>query len=217
MAYINDNAPADGRSNCQRPPNGPLSRYFPNNVVYTHANERALFYDDLLRGKTVLIHCMSIRTEPQYRSIEKLAAVNRLLGDRVGREVFLYSVTVDPDHDTPRALSTFAEQHGTPPGWLFLTAQAPVVSAIRGSLFATAFQHEHGPGSADDCSMSVIRYGNEAVGLWASVPVIQDPQEIVKRLDWIRVRERPPGAPRRAGPKPLPEAWRSLPPIGERS
>src|ERR1044072_1519633 len=51
---------------CERPPSGPYSAYFPNVVVVTHEGRRALFYNDLLRGKTVLVNCMSIANDAAY-------------------------------------------------------------------------------------------------------------------------------------------------------
>src|SRR5215212_6196926 len=106
---------------CVRPPSGPYSQYFPNVVVVTHEGRRALFYNDLLRGRVVLVNCMSIANDAAYPVTENLARVQRLLGERAGRDIFIYSITVDPVRETPRALAEFAEAHGAGPGWLFLT------------------------------------------------------------------------------------------------
>jgi len=77
--------------------------------VITHENRKALFYDDLLRGKTVLIHFMSIRGDRDYRLVANIAKVQKYLQNRLGRDVFIYSITVDPVNDTPDALADFAE------------------------------------------------------------------------------------------------------------
>ncbi len=193
---------------CQRPLNGPMSAYFPNVVVQTHLNQRLLFYDDLLRGKLVVIHCMSIRTEPQFRTVEKLAQVQRLLGDRVGGDVFLYSVTTDPERDTPRALRAFAERFKAGPGWLFVTGDPVSISTVRGRLYNGMSSHDHSGASPEDCSMAMYRFGNEAVGLWASVAAMKDASSIAQRVSWIETRPAPTGPPKRGGPPPLPEAFR---------
>src|ERR1051325_201699 len=73
---------------CQRPHNGPYSDYFPNVVVVTHEGRRALFYNDLLRGKIVLVNCMSIANEAAYPVTENLPRVQRLLGPPPGPGVF---------------------------------------------------------------------------------------------------------------------------------
>ena len=197
---------------CERPPSGPYSSYFPNVVVVTHEGQRALFYNDLLRGKTVLVNCMSIANDAVYPVTENLARVQRLLGSRAGRDVFIYSITVDPERDTPRALAEFAKRHGAGPGWLFLTGTSETIDTLRGRLFADAGGHAHHKGRAQDCSMGLVRYGNEAVGVWGSVPAKTDPDWIVRRLSWVTPREHAPRAHaeqasvtfRRRGPLPVP-------------
>ena len=177
---------------CDRP-----AGVLPNVVVHSHDGRRALFHDDLLAGRIVLIHCLSIATEPVYRSAERLARVQPFLGDRLGREIFFYSLSVDPERDTPRALKAFAERIGVGPGWLLLTGAPEDMELLRSRLFVSS--HHHG----GDCSMGLARYGNVAAGLWGSVPAQANPEWIAKRLDWIQRRERPSGPPRRRGPGPL--------------
>ena len=199
---------------CERPPGGPYSSYFPNVVVVTHENRRALFYNDLLRGKTVLVNCMSIANDAAYPVTENLARVQRLLGERAGRDVFIYSITVDPEHDSPRALAEFAKRHGVGPGWLFLTGTSETIDTLRGRLFADAGGHAHHKGNKQDCSMGLVRYGNEAVGVWGSVPAKTDAEWILRRLSWVTPREHAPRAAasagqasvtfKRRGPSPVP-------------
>src|SRR5207249_3313085 len=125
------------------------------------------------------------------------------LGDRLGRDVFMYSVTTDPRHDTPRALADFAEQHGARPGWLFLTGAATAIDTVRNRLFARMGGHDHATGLADDCSMALVRYGNEAAGIWGSVPCQVSPEGIAERISWVSSRDLPVGPPKRRGPAPL--------------
>src|SRR4030081_2960035 len=101
---------------CVSPPNGPKSEYFPNVLVVTHENRKALFYDDLLRGKTVLINFMSSNDEMSFRFAENLRKVQQFIGPRLGRDVFIYSITIDPQNDTPEKLERFAARHGARPG-----------------------------------------------------------------------------------------------------
>ena len=205
MAHEKNTVSKVTAADCMRPPNGPLSSYFPNVVVFTHENRRALFYDDLLRGKTVLVNFMSIKDEATYRVTENLAKVQTHLGARLGRDVFMYSITVDPDRDTPLALAKFAASHKAQPGWLFLTGTLEVIETLRGRFFASGPAHaaHHHSAADEDCSMGMIRYGNEAVGLWGSVPSATQPEDIAMRVSWVEIRERPTGPPRRKGPPPL--------------
>ena len=195
----------DSSCECAPPRNGPHAEYFPNVVVHTHEGRRALFYNDLLRGKILLVNCMSIAGEPLHRSTANLLRVQRLLGGRAGRDVFLYSITVEPERDTPRALAAFAEAQGVGPGWLFLTGKPDVIHALRERLFADRAAprqtqgHAHGA-PREDCSLGLVRYGNEAVGLWGSVPSQTEPEWIVRRLSWVESRKAPTGQFKRRGP-----------------
>jgi protein SCO1/2 len=188
---------------CVRPDGGAYANYFPNVVVQSHEGKKALFYHDLLRGKTVLVNCISVRNEEQYPVTENLIRVQDLLGERLGRDVFMYSLTVDPEYDTPRVLRAFAGQHGVRSGWSFLTAKPEDMQLLRDRLFAHAATHQHGATPVRDCSMGLVRYGNEAVGLWGSVPAKSDPEWIVKRLSWVQSRPAPTSNVfKRRGPMP---------------
>lgn len=196
---------------------GRAQELVPNVTVLTHEGGRARFHDDLVRGRTVLIHFFSIAGDAAYPTVANLARVQPFLGERLGRDVFLYSVSVDPGRDTPRALRDFAARHGAAPGWLFLTGEPDAMDLLRARFFAHDAGHAHGA-PVEDCSRGLLRYGNAAAGLWGSVPAKADPQWIAARLDWVRGGEVASGPPRRRGPVPLSEqAWwpRNAPAAGE--
>jgi protein SCO1 len=187
---------------CVAPPHGPKSEYFPNVVVVTHESRKALFYDDLLRGKTVLINFMSIENEAIFRISENLRMVQRHIGPRLGQDVFMYSITIDPENDTPAALDKFAGRLGAEPGWLFLTGEPTAIRRIKSSLFSGDSVHHHGGGGIEDCSLAMVRYGNEAVGLWGTVSSTARPEWIAQRISWVESRPSPAGPFRRRGPFP---------------
>lgn len=188
----NDSPGTRKNGECAPPGGGPYAEYFPNVLVYTHDGRKALFYHDLLRGKTVLLNCVSVKNEAKYPVTANLVKVQQLLGERLGRDVFMYSLAVDPENDTPRVLRAFAAKHKVRPGWFFLSARLEDVQTLRGRLFAHDAAHSLGPAAVRDCSMGLVRYGNEAAGLWGSVPAKADPEWIVKRLSWVESR---PSAP----------------------
>jgi protein SCO1/2 len=97
------------------PPGGAAARRrmraLPNVALTTHKGAHVHFYD-LIKGKTVAIEL--IYTTCQFAcplETARLAQVQTLLGDRMGRDVFFYSITIDPEHDTPDALNAFAEKY----------------------------------------------------------------------------------------------------------
>src|SRR5215467_13370433 len=76
--------------------------YFPNVPLTTQDGDTVRFYDDLLKGKAVAINLMytSCKDECPLETA-RLVQLQRVLGDRVGKDLFLYSISIDPRHDTP--------------------------------------------------------------------------------------------------------------------
>ena len=189
--------------------------YFPNVAVLTHTGRRARFYEDLLRDRVVLIHFLS-EVDAEHDTVsENLAKAQALLGDRMGRDVFFYSIATQAERDTPRRLAALAERHGAGAGWLFLTAEPADLLTLKGRFFAQFFAHDAGHAGAhaaphhaapvEDCARGLLRYGNAARGLWGSVPAQADPRWIAERLLWVQPSRPTPaegGAPRRRGPLP---------------
>lgn len=180
---------------CARPLRGLHASYIPNIVVCTHTNQRAWFYDDLILKGIVLVHCMSVRDEESCGSLRTLAKVQSLLGSALGKSIFIYSITTDPVNDTAAGLSRIAEKYQAQDGWLFLTGQPAQLQSVRERLFT------HGGGH--DCSMSLLRYGNEQVGLWGGTPITSSPESIVERISWITPKEQASGEYTRGGPPEL--------------
>lgn len=191
---------APDAGDCRAPGSGPNAGYLPNVVLLTHEGRRVRFYDDLLLGRIVMVQFMSIAGEPATRATENLARAQAFLGGRLGRDVFLYSLTTEPERDTPEALARFAEQRGARPGWLFLTGEPADLALLRGRFFVDG-GHPTGHPTAD-CSLGLIRYGNESLGLWGSVPCRAEPDWIARRIDWVSPRQAGAGPHRRRGPVP---------------
>jgi protein SCO1 len=105
--------------------------YFPNLPVVTQDGKTLRFYDDVIKGKQVVIsfiytNCPDICPLTTAR----LALVKDQLGDAMGRDVFFVSMTVDPENDTPERLKAMADAFDTGPGWLFLTGKPEDIRAI---------------------------------------------------------------------------------------
>src|ERR1700748_683715 len=98
--------------------------YFPNVELTTQEGKTVHFYDDLLKGKVVAItliytHCL----DSCPLETARMAQVQRLLGDRMGKDIFFYSISIDPRRDTPEVLNAYAKKFHAGPGWLFLTGK----------------------------------------------------------------------------------------------
>lgn len=183
LAAIPDAAAAERRRN-----------RFVNVVLRTHENQEVRFYDDLIKGKTVLINFMyTVCKTDCLLMTANLVPVQKLLGERVGRDVFIYSITLDPQHDTPPVLKRYAKAFGVKPGWLFLTGKKADIAGLRRNL---------GDDPALDIRRSqhigVIRFGIEPLERWTGCPAWTKPQTIVRYLSWIEPKgERPKGGERR--------------------
>jgi protein SCO1/2 len=152
--------------------------YFTNALLTTHLEERVRFYDDLLKDKVVMINFMYTGCGDICPGMtQNLAYVQELLGDRVGRDIFMYSITLQPELDTAAVLREYAETFKVGPGWLFLTGAPPIVEMLRRRL---GFVDSDPVLDADlEQHIGVVRYGNERLNRWSACPALSSPQVIV--------------------------------------
>jgi protein SCO1/2 len=166
-------------------PDGPL-----NVPLVSHRHE-AIRLREQMRGKVVLIHFMFTTCNGICPGTTRnLLKVQEQLGDHLGQDVFIDSISLDPEVDTPDVLARYAEALGAKPGWTFLTGQREDIERLRRRLG----MYDHDPAiDADKTQHSaMVVYGNEATGAWAAVPGLAAPQVIVESV--LRLL-RSPGAP----------------------
>src|SRR6185295_13292565 len=112
----------------------------------------------------------------------RLAQVQRRLGDRVGREIFFYSITIDPEHDTPAVLKEYAQKYHAGPGWLFLTGTASDIESISRKL---GLYSPPDPSNPDGHTPSLL-VGNEVTGQWMRNSALDDPGFLARTIgDWL--------------------------------
>src|SRR5712671_7385198 len=105
--------------------------YFPNVPLITQDGKVVRFYDDLLKGKAVAINLIYTTCSASCPlETARLVQVQRILGDRVGKDIFFYSISIDPKHDTPKVLKEYAQKYHTGPGWTFLTGKKSDIDLI---------------------------------------------------------------------------------------
>jgi protein SCO1/2 len=159
------------------------ANYFPNIELTTQEGKAVRFYDDLVKDKKVVINFIYTRCgEACPLETARLAQVQRILGDRMGRDVFFYSFSVDPVRDTPEELKAYAEKFHAGPGWLFLTGKKADIDTVRKKfgLAARAGQNE-----ITDHSTSVM-IGNTAAGQWIRDSSLDNPQYLAVIIrDWL--------------------------------
>lgn len=99
-------------------------KYFTDLPMITHEGKGVRFYSDMLRDKVVLISFFFIncKTDSPRQNVV-LSRVKSLLRDRLGKDVFIVSITVDPERDTPAKLKDYAKIFGAGNGWSFLSGK----------------------------------------------------------------------------------------------
>jgi len=159
-------------------------RYFPNLVLTTHEGHKVKFYDDLVKDKIVMFNFMYAKCEGICTPITRnLVRLQKLLGDRVGKDIFMYSFTLTPKVDTPMMLKHYAQMHKVKPGWLFLTGAVEDMEKLRRKLGYV----DSDPELDKDISnhIGIIKYGNEPLERWGGCPGMQSPEWIAETLSWV--------------------------------
>lgn len=159
------------------------ANYFPNVELTDQDGNKLKFYDDLLKGKIVAIelfytNCLDICPLETAR----LAQVQKILGDRVGKDVFFYSLSIDPKRDTPAALKAYAKQYHAGPGWRFLTGKPEDIELISKKL---GLWKAPDPNDRDGHTAHLM-LGNEATGQWMRNNAVDNPRYLAILIgDWL--------------------------------
>jgi protein SCO1/2 len=159
------------------------ANYFPNVILTTQDGAKVHFYDDVLKGKSVVIdliytHCV----DSCPLETARLAQVQKLLGDRVGKDIFFYSISIDPTHDTPKVLKAYAEKYHIGPGWTFLTGKKADIDLISKKL---GLYSEPDPNDRDGHTPSVL-IGNEPGGQWMRNSATDNPRFLANMIgNWL--------------------------------
>lgn len=152
-------------------PGGP--GYFPNAPLTTQDGTVVHFYDDLLKGKSVVINLIYTRCSASCPlETAKLSQVQRLLGGRVGKDIFFYSISIDPVNDTPETLKAYAAKFHAQPGWLFLTGKKEDINLISRKLGLSSLTDAGNP----DGHQPALMIGKEATNEWMMNSAVDNPQ-----------------------------------------
>ncbi|HYK22420.1 MAG TPA: SCO family protein [Pyrinomonadaceae bacterium] len=164
-------------------PASPGTSRYTNAVLRTQDNEEVRFYDDLIRGKQCVVNFMYAECHGSCPVVtQTLKTIYRELKDRMGKDLFFYSITTKPEDDTPSALKHYAQTRNADlPGWYFLTGTPYDVETIRFRLFGM----DH-PGFDGDLTLhsSYLRIINDARNSWGMAQAFATNENILKRIAW---------------------------------
>ena len=141
------------------PPAKPNKMVIPDVEVLDQHGIKLHFYTDLIKDKTVAINfiftnCTTI-CPPLAATFARL---QKEMGEKVGKDVHLISISVDPVTDTPERLKAWGAKFKAGPGWTFVTGEKQEMDKLLNALGAAVSKREdHTP---------ALIIGNDAKGVW---------------------------------------------------
>ena len=147
--------------------------YFTNLPLVTQDGKVIHFYDDVLKDKAVLVNLIYTRCSASCPlETAKLVQVQRMLGDRVGKDIFFYSISIDPEHDTPEALKAYAARFHVKPGWTFLTGKKDDIRIIAKKLGLAS----RTDAASRDGHQPALMIGRDSTGDWVRNSAMENPR-----------------------------------------
>ena len=159
--------------------------YFTDTLLIDQNGRKVRFYTDLLQGKVVIINSFFATCQgsclPLNRNLEK---VQQALGDHLGKDVHILSISVDPTVDTPPKLKAYAKKLNAKPGWYFLTGEKQNVDLVLKKLGQfVADKQDH---------LNIFIIGNERTGLWKKAFGLAPSDQLVAVVESV-LTDQPPG------------------------
>ncbi|HEX3475216.1 MAG TPA: SCO family protein [Kofleriaceae bacterium] len=193
MAKDTPDAPTPRQWGTVSPREALRRRFFPDVTLVTHEGKKVRLYEDLIRDKCVMMNFMYSRCTGICSPVTaNLRRAQTLLKDHIGRDMFMYSFTLKPKEDSPADLKAYVKERKLGPGWTFVTGHPDDMERVRVQL---GFNDSDPKRDADVTNHTgIVRYGNEALMLWAAFPGLQLPQAIARSMMWV-------AAPGKADPK----------------
>jgi protein SCO1/2 len=147
------------------------NQYFTDTELVDQNGKPFRFYSDLIRGKTVLINFAFASCKTACSPITaNLARVQKLLGSRVGKDIHMITITVDPANDTPAKLKEFSKRFQAGPGWYFLSGSRANVEAVLKRLGGyTEKPEEH---------ITTVLIGDSVTGTWLKALALSPPENL---------------------------------------
>ena len=157
------------------------ANYFPNVPLTTHEGKTVRFFDDVIKDKIVAINFIYTRC-PDTCPLEtaQLVRVQKLMGDRLGKDVFFYSISIDPKNDTPEVLKDYRKRFGAK--WTFLTGKKADVIKLRKKLGLYISEIQDG---SNNHNVNMI-IGNQATGRWMKRSPFENAHVLADQLgNWL--------------------------------
>ena len=154
----------------------PVSVKIHDRVLVTQDGKSVHFADDVIADRIVVmdfIYTTCTTVCPVLSTI--LGQVQIGLGERLGTDVQMVSVSVDPGRDTPERLKAYSESHRARPGWMWLTGDKTSVDYILRGLGAYTPDFEDHP--------AMVLVGDARSGTWIRFFGFPGPDKILSAVE----------------------------------
>ena len=147
----------------------------PNMELLDQDGRQVKFASDVIKDRTAVIDTVFTTCTTICPVMgANYARLAKTLKGRLGHDVIMISVSVDPVNDTPSRLKTWSAKFYKGPGWILLTGPKSQVDTLLKSLgLYTAEPQDH---------QSSVLIGNQANG-WIRASALSSPDKWVKIID----------------------------------
>lgn len=156
--------------------------HFTNRPFVDQNGQPLRFYDDVIRGKMVVVNMMyTACTSICPGNTANLLSVQAALGDRIGRDIHMVSISLMPELDAPADLRAYMRRYRVKPGWTFLTGPRSSVDLVRRRL---GFYDSDPVADADPYRHTgMISVGNDRIDRWCMMPSLSATHQIVRAIE----------------------------------
>jgi protein SCO1/2 len=159
----------------------------PDRNYLTHDGRSVNVFDDLIKDKVVLINFIFTSCQASCPlETARLRRVHEALASRMGKDIFFYSISIDPKTDTPEVLHAYRERFKLGPGWTFLTGSKETIDNLQKKL--GLFLDEVDSKKPLDHSLNLI-VGNQKTGQWIKRSHLENPQVLATVLQQLHQRQ----------------------------
>ena len=154
---------------------------FPNILLQSQDGKQVRFYDDLVKGKAILVNFIYTSCQQSCSpTTANLAKVHKLLGDLVGQDLIFLSISLDPAVDRPNILKEYAARFGQFNGWYFLTGKESEIEQLRRAMGLYDLDPDRDADKTQHAGIVIA--GNDKTNRWASLPALMDHRQIAQTV-----------------------------------
>ncbi len=155
----------------------------PDVKVLDQDGRRLNFYTDLVKDKVVVINFVFTSCKTFCPMLgARFSKLQTLLGERLGKDVFLISVSTDPETDSPERLKAWGEQFKAKAGWTLITGEKEEIEGL--------LQVLTGDGLNKNLHAPLLAIVNDTKKTHRRAYGLEDPAQVIKLTDELaKLRE----------------------------